>query len=260
MHAITHLLRRTLATGTAAAVAAVLVTGAPAQAERTRVVTSNEDCHEVIVPRAVSTSGLRALVPDRYDLVTLSATASRAYVITLTCESVRVEPGGDSSPARRTTITLGGADLSARDGATTDDIYLLWYGTDNPEEAAKLRQLGLPVTFQPLTSVSVSKDGATNTLAWDVRGGGIDYRIDAIGIEPSATVGTSGVTWLHDGPEGTVRMAFDNRVRPASTALVSADFSQLEPLVPILASPVRPTGVRFGYIRGDWTLTAEVVG
>ena len=232
---------------------------APAHAERTRVVSVQEDCHEVAIPRAVSTSGLRELVPERHTINTITATASRLWIITVTCQWVRVEPGSDRSPARRTTYTLGAVPLTASDGVPTRDHYLLWWGTDNPEEAAKLRQLGLPITFQPGTTSTVSEDGATNTLAFDLRGGGLDYRVDAVGNEPGTAVTTSEMRWVHDGPDGTVLVTAANRTRPASTAVTTADFSTLEPLIPILVSPVRPTNVPFTYFRGGWTMTAELV-
>lgn len=258
----THLrLRAAVAAAATASLVGLLAAGslAPAHAERTSVVSVQDDCHEVAIPRAVTTSGLRQLVPERHTINTLTPTASRLWIITVTCESVRVEPGSDHSPARRTTYTLGAVPLTASDGVPTTDDYLLWWGTDNPEEAAKLRQLGLPVTFQPHTTSTVSEDGATNTLAFDLRGGGLDYRIDAVGNEPGTTLTSSEMTWVHDGPDGTVRITADNRTRPVSTAVTTADFSSLEPLIPILASPVRPTNVPFTYFRGGWTITAELV-
>ena len=260
MHQTHRRLRTAVAAAATTSLVGLLAAGplAPAHAERTRVVSVQEDCHAVGIPRAVTTSGLRQLVPERHTINTLTPTASRLLVTTVTCESVRVEPGSEQSPARRTTYTLGAVPLTASNGAPTRDFYLLWWGTDNPEEAAKLRQLGLPVTFQPHTTSVISTDGATNTLAWDLRGGGLDYRIDAVGNEPGTTVTSSEMTWVHDGPDGPVRITADNRMRPVSTAVTTADFSDLEPLVPILASPVRPTNVAFTYFRGGWTLTAEV--
>lgn len=231
---------------------------APAHAERTRVVSVQEDCHEVAIPRAVTTSGLRQMVPEHYSLFPVSPTASRLLVTTVTCESVRVAPGSDQSPARRTTFTIGAAQLTSPDGTPSDDYYLLWYGTDNPEEAAKLRQLGLPVTFQPHTTSVISEDASTSSLSWDFRGGGLDYTIQGVGSVASGPVATSELTWVHDGPDGRVRMAYANRLLPPSRAVVTADFTRLEPLVPILASPVRPTNVAFTYFRGGWTLTAEL--
>ena len=177
----------------------------------------------------------------------------------MTCESVRVAPGSDDAPGRRTTYTLGAVPLTASDGASTRDHYLLWWGTDNPEEAAKLRQLGLPITFQPHTTSAISEDGATNMLDWDLRGGGLDYHVDAVGNEPGTGVTSSQMTWVHDGPEGTVRVTADNRTRPVSTAVTTADFSTLEPLVPIFAGPVRAINVPFTYFRGGWTVVAELV-
>ena len=253
----THLrLRAAVAAAATASLVGLLAAGslAPAHAERTSVVSVQDDCHEVAIPRAVTTSGLRQLVPERHTINTLTPTASRLWIITVTCESVRVEPGSDHSPARRTTYTLGAVPLTASDGVPTTDDYLLWWGTDNPEEAAKLRQLGLPVTFQPHTASTVSEDGATNTLAFDLRGGGLDYRVDAVGTEPGTTL-TSSEMWRRSIARRRQRASS----RSVSTAVTTADFSSLEPLIPILASPVRPTNVPFTYFRGGWTITAELV-
>src|SRR5215204_1756913 len=71
------------------------------------VTTDEQDCHETNVSRAVLTSGLDPLVPDRYSLLQISPTASRLVVTTATCDRVSVDGQPVVGHDKPTTVTIG---------------------------------------------------------------------------------------------------------------------------------------------------------
>ena len=221
------------------------------------VTTGEQDCRETNVTRAVLTSGLDPLVPDRYRLLQITATASRFIVTTVTCSQVSVDGQPVVGHDKPTTVTIGSGVVTHRDGVqlpTTQQQYIVWYGTDNPVLFAKLQQTGLPVSFLHGSSATASSDGGTTTVEWAIRGAGLDYVQEAVATEPVTEPVSFISTWWHDGPKGDLRITYNN-VLARSTAAVTADFTGNELLSEIIALPtlLKINGVSFGYARGSWT-------
>jgi hypothetical protein len=257
---------RTLAALGLVATGLTLATTAPATAEdlpSTAVVTTDEqDCRETNIARAVLTSELDPLVPDRYTLLRITPTASRFFVTTYTCSQVSVDGQPAVGHDKPTTVTIGSAVVTHRDGQQlpSQQQYIVWYGTDNPVLFAKLQQTGLPVSFLPQSSATITSDGATSTLEWAIRGAGLDYDERTVGTEPTAAPQASTSTWWHDGPKGDLRITYNN-LSAASSAVINADFRSNELLSQIIALPnlLQINGVAFGYIRGSWTSQVSFV-
>ena len=154
--------------------------------------TDEQDCREANVSRAVLTSRLDPLVPDRYSLLQITATASRLALTTYTCARVSVDGQPVAGHDKPTTVTIGSAVVTHRDGEQlpTQQQYILWYGTDNPVLFAKLQQTGLPVSFLPGSSGTASSDEGVTTIDWAIRGAGLDYQLQAEGSEPAANPDT----------------------------------------------------------------------
>jgi hypothetical protein len=98
---------------------------------------------------------------------------------------------------------------------------------------------------------------AMSELTWAIRGAGLDYDLHAVGTEPPTTTTESDVSWYYDSPEGDFRLTYLNHMHPPSTAVVTADFTRVALLQGLLASPYVIPGVRFPYLRGDWTLELQ---
>jgi hypothetical protein len=251
---------RTLAALGLVATGLTLATNAPATAEllSSAVVTTDEqDCRETNIARAVLTSELDPVVPDRYTLLRITPTASRFLVTTYTCSQVSVDGQPAVGRDKPTTVTIGSAVVTHRDGQqlpSQQQQYIVWYGTDNPVLFAKLQQTGLPVSFLPHSSATITSDGAASTVEWAIRGAGLDYDETAVGTEPTAAPPASTTIWWHDGPEGDLRITYDNQLA-VSSAVITADFRSNELLSHIIALPnlLQINGVPFVYIRGSWT-------
>jgi hypothetical protein len=255
-----------------AATALAVATTSPAAAEdptsssAAAVTTDEQDCHETNIARAVTTASLRPLVPSRYDLLTPNPavnTTGRITVFTYTCFGVSVDGQPVVGRNKPTTVTIGTAAVRTRDGlplASNEQQYILWYGTDNPVLFAKLQQTGLPVSFLPHSSATITSDGATSTVEWAIRGAGLDYDETAVGTEPTAAPAASTTIWWHDGPEGDLRITYDNELA-VSAAIITADFRSNELLSHIIALPnlLQINGVPFVYIRGSWTSQVSFV-
>jgi hypothetical protein len=234
--------------------------GADGRSSTAQVSTDEQDCRETNVVRAVLTSGLDPLVPDRYSLLRLGPSASRFVVTTYTCSRVSVDGQPAVGHDKSTTVTIGSAVVTSRDGQplpASQQQYVVWYGTDNPVLFAKLQQTGLPVSFLHGSSATASADAGTTTIDWAIRGAGLDYVEQAVATDPPDEPGASTTTWWYDGPEGDLQITYANQLA-TSTAVVTADFTRNELLSEIIAQPALLTinGVRFGYARGSWT--AEV--
>ena len=260
-----HIKRTLVALGLVAA-GLTLTTTAPAAAEdlpsTAEVTTDEQDCHETNIARAVLTSELDPLVPDRYTLVQVGPIASRFFVTTYTCSQVSVDGQPVVGHAKPTTVTIGSAAVLTRDGQPlpSQQQYIVWYGTDNPVLFAKLQQTGLPVSFLPGSSTTITSAGATTTVEWAIRGAGLDYDEKAVGTEPATAPQASTSTWWHDGPKGDLRITYTNLLA-ASSAVITADFRSNELLSQIIALPnlLQINGVPFGYIRGSWTSQVSFV-
>lgn len=258
---------RTLAALALVAAGLALAPNAPAGAEdrpSTALVTTDEqNCHETNILRAVLTSQLDALVPDRYTLLRITPTASRFIVTTVTCFQMSVDGQPAVGRDKPTTISIGSAVVTHRDGQQLpprQQQYIVWYGTDNPVLFAKLQQTGLPVSFLPRSSATITSNGATSTITRAIRGAGLDYDETAVGIEPTAAPQPSTSVWWHDGPKGDLRITYNNQVA-SSTAVITADFRSNEVLSQIIALPnlLQINGSTFGYVRGSWTSEVSFV-
>ena len=237
----------------------------PAAAQDAPLVSTDErSCVETNVARAVTTTGLDPLVPDRYTLTAVSPTASRLIVITYTCEAIEVDGAlPQESPAGPTTVTIGLAAVSHRDGEplpTLEQFYVVWWGTDDHELFANLRQAGLPAKYLPRTTATY--DPASGSATWTIRGAGLDYHQRA--TSPSADtdgLSDSTVGFWHGGPQADLRVAVDNSQLESTTAVLDADFSANEILSEIIAQPrlLTITNTRFTYVRGSWTSTVTTV-
>ena len=261
-------LTRTLAALGLSATGLAVATSTPAIAEdpptsAPAMMTTEQDCHETNINRAVSFDGLRSRVPDRYALFRLPAGSGRLTVTTYTCSAVSVDEQpvvGNDTP---TTVTIGSVNVTHRDGvalAQGQQQYIVWYGTDNPVLFAKLQQTGLPVTFLPRSSATVTSDGTTDTASWAIRGAGLDYSQTVTGPEPTAVPREVTTAYWFDGPEGDLVITYRNQLAdPPGT--VSADFGSNEVLSQIIAQPsqLQINGVAFPYIRGSWTSEVRFV-
>ena len=258
--------RRVIAALGMAAAGLTLATPMPASAAdavpSAVVVTDEQDCRETNVARAVLTTGLDPLVPDRYSLFQLNATASRLIVTTYTCSRMSVDGQPVVGHAKPSTVTIGSAAVTHRDGVQlpTQQQYILWYGTDNPVQFAKLQQTGLPVSFLPGSSSTVTSGGGTTTIDWAIRGAGLDYDQQAVATEPVTDPESRTSFWWHDGPKGDLMITYDN-VRALSTAVITADFTDNQVLSEIIALPtlLKITGVPFTFVHGSWTSKVSFV-
>jgi hypothetical protein len=257
---------RTLAALALVAAGLALAPHAPAGAEeRTSgalVTTDEQNCYETNITRAVLTSQLEALVPDRYTLLQITPIASRFTITTVTCSRVTVDGQPAVGRDKPTTITIGSAVVTHRDGQQLprQQQYIVWYGTDNPVLFAKLQQTGLPVSFLPSSNATVSSNGATSTITRAIRGAGLDYDETAVGTEPTAAQQATISVWWHDGPMGDLRITFSNQFA-SSTAVITADYRGNEVLSRIIASPnlLQINGATFVYVRGSWTSEVSFV-
>lgn len=256
-----HLRRVIAALGLAAASLAVPVTApaaADAAAAAAGVTMDERDCRESNVSRAVLTSELRQLVPERYQLLQVGPIGSRLVVTTYTCSRVSIDGQPVVGRDKSTTVTIGSAVVTHRDGEqlSSQQNYIIWYGTDNPVQFAKLQQTGLPISFLPRSSATVASDGVTTTVEWAIRGAGLDYDETILGTEPVGDPDAFTGTWWYDGPNGDLKITYNN-VLARSSAVVSADFTGNELLRRIITSPtllhLNGTTIGMRYARGSWT-------
>jgi hypothetical protein len=233
--------------------------------------TDESGCVEIGVLRAGSLTALRTVVPTRYTLLVPNPNApnaGRVIVTTYTCDQVLVDDHSTADAAQPTTVVIGSASITHRGGDPISGQYILWYATDNPVLFAKYQRLGLPVSLLRHQDAQISLGDVTSNLHWTIAGDGLDYDLSAIGTE-TATTTRSTSRWFYDGPRGDLELTFTNTFG-VSSAQIIADFSQLQPLVPLLPnetlscipaarpSPTCPpaaSGVTFpgSYARGSWT-------
>jgi hypothetical protein len=225
---------------------------------------SENDCFEVLVLRTVVTAEVAELVPERYGLPATPTTT--LYLYSYTCRSVSVEGQPQVGRDKTTTVTVGAVQVSSIDGQppTEFSTYVLWYGTNNPVQFAKLQQSGWPVTFQPRTTSSIPDAPApadVGTIDFSCRGGGLDYDLHNQVIEPVVLPDDGYISFLADSPDGrTLRLlihnvAFSDGARTIST---TGQLSGIDVLQPLLTDPRFNTipqpgnTARFSYGRGSW--------
>jgi len=226
------------------------------------VTMDEQDCLETSVARAVLTSKIDPLVPDRYALANLNANASRFIVTTYTCSQVSVEGQPVAGHDKPTTVTIGTAPVISRDGEQfpSQEQYIIWYGTDNPVLFAKLQQTGLPVSFLPRSSTTITSDNGITTVDWAIRGAELNYDERAVWTEQTTELVTPTTTWWHDGPKGDLRITYDNRFM-RSTAVLTADFTDNDLLSDLIAQPtlLNINQVPFPFVRGSWSSQVSFV-
>jgi len=229
---------------------------------QTLFTTQELGCHEVIVLRGASIPALQAFVPARYTLNLITPTIGRMFIIDYTCDAVSVDGRGS---IRRTSVTLVSTTVSARDGAPVNAQYILGFGTDNPQLAARFRQLGLPEIYLPQTTATdvLRVGGAQSDIEWKFAADeptALDHRLWGVTTEPpAAPIEYATSTYYFDGPDGDVRLSYFNSRQPVSTAVISADFRAASLIMGYLYLPTlgQINNVRFTFIRGGWTSTAE---
>lgn len=240
-----------------------LTISSPADAERLHVVALDEqNCRESAVTRMpVRTEQLRALVPPRYGLLPGSVPdSSRTLLNTYTCESISVDgapvvPG----PGGPTVVSIWSAIISSRDGITTSGSYLLSYATNNPLLFAKLQQSGLPVAFEPASTVEATEGAGAATLTFALRGP-VNYDLTAVATEPTGVAASSSATWFYDSAEGPVTLAFHNSAPAPTVSAVTADFTRFEPYASMAVTSPTPVNMPAFYFHGSWTTVAEPAG
>lgn len=148
------------------------------------------------------------------------------------------------------------AAITGRDGVPEPDFYLLSYTTNNPVMFAKLQRTGLPVHFAPDSEVTVEAGETTSTLTFTVRGA-LDYDLTAVTDEPDGQVSPSIGTWYYDGPDGDIRISYQNETPPSSTAAITADFTRVQPMASMATTTLTPVNGFAFYIRGGWFSETE---
>lgn len=223
----------------------------------------HEECYEVLFGRAADLTALSAVVPDRYTLFTqpvpTGGQAGRVRVIDASC----LTSVDGQQRVQRSAVTLGVAEVVARDAVPTpNSYYLLWAGTDDAVLAARLRQVGLPVEHLPASATADQPADGTSSVGFSFVGDGLDHSLTAQVVEPpQAVVDRSRFTAYHDGPRGDVRLVDVNALTAGTTSKVTGDLTGIGALQPLLLTPRLATlnGVSFGssFRRGGWTRTVE---
>ncbi|MFH8252684.1 hypothetical protein ACH3VR_20115 [Microbacterium sp. B2969] len=225
----------------------------------TLLTTHESDCTELAVVRAVTPAGARELVPPRYEPLVLvggGLTTGRFAMWDYVCEQFSID-GQTNAP--RTQISMGGIAVTTRDGERVDGAYYLVYlATDNPVLAARYRQVGLPATFTPGLSATVSDTAAS---PFEVSFDAPTARYAVAATAPAAPVvvpATSGLELYFEGGSGGVLLSYENKAGGSVAAQLTADYREHSILAPIIALPrlLQPVGAPFPIVRGDWDATA----
>jgi hypothetical protein len=228
---------------------------------QTLLETVESDCYEIPVARAVRMDAARALVPERYDLFVVTATAARLAMWDLVCNDFSVD-GQRHAPT--TQISMAGIALAARDGvAVTDSFYLLYINTDNPVLAARFRQLGLPARFEPGLISSVSDPSSTPYRVRFEDPDGNDYWVQAEAATAPSPVPVppgSPLRLYHEGEAGEVVYTIAGGENAAVPAKIWADYREHPLLKSIIAQQANlqlngTTTFTRGINRGSWTGT-----
>ena len=260
------------ATALVGACAAALLTAPAATAEAyggpaRSVVTSEQDCFEFGESQGVPTSTLPAALFQRFTpvLVPTNPTRTLLYLVDYVCDETSVGPGSATWPrASLTTIGI----VQVLDRATgTRGAYMLWHGTTNPQLASVLTRLGAPTTvLQDADATVTDLGGGRSRVTYRVGDSAVAHSREATAVEPATepvtTSPAGSFRYAVVGDMGLVQVAFDNSLRPTSTAssvvTVPPD-SGLAPYFAHLAQPVVLTRPSASFTRGSWTGTYTLV-
>jgi hypothetical protein len=218
------------------------------------------DCVEIVLPRAARSEVLRPLVPERYGLFTIPGTSfSRIFVADTFCEDVTVH--GRHSAVSTTTYVL--ASLSSIDGQPATALYVLYIGTSNPQLFALYRSAGLPVDFLRTSSTTITQPSPVTTqVVFQIQGGEFDHTFSVLGPPPiQPYVFDRGGTYVYEGRQGPVTLAWVNEQEPVAPAIVTGFIEAGTSLAELLATPLTLSNVRFpmGFRTGGHTLTLTCV-
>ena len=229
---------------------------APATARHTRTVSTTEQgCYEFNELARVPYTDIRAAVPERYTPHPGVTDPSVGFVIFVdyACDTLTVD--GRRWP-RRSVTTMGVTPLDARDGQPGFAYYVLWYGTNNPVLAGKLRSLGVPAHKIAAYDTVRGTDPTHSAITMKYRGARLNHVRTADVVEPPEQPVTDvpSATFYFAGRRGEVALSYANRFRPASTATTELRVGPRSVLA-ALGVPSTITGPTM-FTRGDWVGTA----
>lgn len=234
------------------------------ESRRAGTVVSENDCFEVLVVRSVVTAQVAELVPDRYALPTTDTMT--LFIYNYTCRSVTVDGHPNVGEDKTTSVTVGAVQVTSIDGQTPTEFsaYVLWFGTSNPVQFAKLQQSGWPVSFQPRTKSTIPAapaPGDVTTVHFAFRGAGLDYDLTSLVVEPVVHPDDGYISFWADTPAGQqLRLLIHNVASSddARTSSTTAQLSGIGVLQPLLTDPRFNTipqpgnTARSSYGRGSW--------
>jgi len=230
------------------------------QTHVTLLTTQESDCTELAIVRGVTAPGARALVPGRYAITTAGSgelVTGRFQKWDYVCEDFSVD-GQRYTP--RTQISMGAIAVTSRDDVPVGPghFYLVYLATDNPVLAARYQQVGLPATFSPGLSATVS-DAAASPFEVSFFSPIAQYSLMAVSaMAPAPVPATGGPNLFHEGGSGEVLLSYNNKMLGTATGtFVTADYRQHEILAPIIALPrlLQIAGPGFAILGGDWDAT-----
>jgi hypothetical protein len=228
--------------------------GAPSA---TSLSTTEQGCYEFNEIARVPYSNIRAAVPQRYTPHPGITDPSVGFVVFVdnACDTITVD--GRRWP-RRSVTTMGVTPLDARDGQRGFAYYVLWYGTNNPFLAGKLRSLGVPAHKIAAYDVMTRTDATHTAITMVYRGARLDHVRTAVVVEPPAQPVTevSSATFYIAGRRGEVALSYANQFRPISTATTEVRVNP-DSLLARLGIPSTITGPT-SFTRGDWIGTAAL--
>jgi hypothetical protein len=232
----------------------------PAPPDDDVAVTLEQDCHETGDRRPVAPALARSYLPEGYDLSLIGGMANVGFV-DYVCGALSI----DGHRARPTIVSMGTVSV------TREGDYLLWIGTDNPLQFARLRQLGVNVFFIPRSTVEVSttSEGFLQLRVEYVGNGpgGLDYTrtiTTRTATPPTGTTAESAGLFWHEGSKGEVRVDFANHTEPGwpSTVCFELADGSLPLEYGITEFPTEPSCFPNArtLIRGSWEGTWALVG
>lgn len=160
-----------------------------------------EGCEEFINIVPVSGEHIERLVPDRYEPQILPGGQGGISVAVFRCETVSV---GDNPPVATITSEIS-TPIASPDGTPGDHFYLLWQITDNPALRSAVAPAGI-AGAQVRDAVFDFDPPATARAEIPWQWGG--FSLSAVGTIPVGDR-VAGGTWWHDGPRGTMRIAYE---------------------------------------------------
>jgi hypothetical protein len=257
-------------TGTPTAQASPAHQAAPTSDPPTSVTTDERGCTEIAYTRGGLRDQIRALVPDRYDLVTYPPPSAPApppdaparvqlNINEVVCDVVTTRDGGSRSRDRKVTTVIVSADTSTIDGQPSDGVYTLLFATDNRLQASAMKRLGWPVE-----RLARRSGGGTTTYLGGFaqahvspRGASWDHDVIAQGLTPFPELSSSTAVFHRDTATAQLKLCFVN-LATVVNATYAGDLTRT-PLATVTAVPPVFRGYEGYLVRGGWrsTLTAD---